>query len=410
LFFELAGRRLLARPMKGTAARGADAADDAARAAALQADPKNRAENLMITDLLRNDLSRVGSDVAVPALFAIETYPTVLQMTSTITATARDGITAADVLLRLFPCGSVTGAPKIRAMEVIAEVETGPRGAYTGSIGAIFANGDAVFNVAIRTLVLAPGADSARLGLGSGLVADSDAAAEWAECRQKSLFLAQRGVPDLVETMRVEAGLLPDLALHLARMAASAVFLGVVFDGLAVESAVIASVPVGFSGRLRLLVAALGGICVQLSPFPVAPAGVIDVAAVALPVAADDWRLRHKTTDRGFYDDARAAAGTFEVVLVHPDGAVTEGSFTSIFVPRDGVLVTPPLALGLLPGVLRARLVDTGQAVEGMLTLSDLAGGFFIGNALRGLMPARLQSDQTKTGLSAPAQTLSSRV
>jgi para-aminobenzoate synthetase/4-amino-4-deoxychorismate lyase len=119
--------------------------------------------------------------------------------------------------------------------------------------------------------------------------------------------------------------------------------------------------------------------------------------------------LRHKTTDRGFYDDARAAAGTFEVVLVHPDGAVTEGSFTSIFVPRDGVLVTPPLALGLLPGVLRARLVDTGQAVEGMLTLSDLAGGFFIGNALRGLMPARLQSDQTKTGLSAPAQTPSSR-
>ncbi|MBC7520417.1 MAG: chorismate-binding protein, partial [Sandarakinorhabdus sp.] len=390
LFFELKGRRLLARPMKGTAARGHDAADDAARAAALQADPKNRAENLMITDLLRNDLSRVGHDVQVPALFAIETYPTVLQMTSTITATAHAGVTAADVLMRLFPCGSVTGAPKIRAMEVIAEVETDPRGAYTGSIGAIFANGDAVFNVAIRTLVLAPGADSARLGLGSGLVADSEAAAEWAECRQKSLFLARRCVPDLIETMRVEVGLVPDLALHLARMAASAGFLGVVFDGSAVKSAVLASVPRGFSGRLRLLVSALGGICVQLSPLPVGPAGVVDVVAAAPPVAADDWRLRHKTTDRGFYDEARAAAGTFEVVLVRPDGAVTEGSFTTIFVRRGGALVTPPLALGLLPGVLRARLIDTGQAVEGVLTLADLAGGFFIGNALRGLMPARL--------------------
>jgi para-aminobenzoate synthetase/4-amino-4-deoxychorismate lyase len=391
LFFRLEGRRLTARPMKGTAARGHDAADDAARAAALQSDPKNRAENLMITDLLRNDLSRVGDDVQVPALFAIETYPTVLQMTSTITATAHDGIVAADVLARLFPCGSVTGAPKIRAMEVISVVETAPRGVYTGSIGAISADNDAVFNVAIRTLVMQLGAYTARLGLGSGIVADSEAAAEWDECRAKAAFLGRRGPPDLIETMRAEGGDLPDLERHLARMAESAGFFGVRFDPDAVRNAVLAAVSQGFSGRLRLLCAPSGAVCVQLSPAPGAIGGKAEVAAVALPVDSGDWRLRHKTTDRAFYDDARRASGAFEVVLARPDGQVTEGSFTSVFVERDGVLLTPPLSAGLLPGVLRARLIDEGRAREAELTLIDLADGFLIGNALRGLMPARLR-------------------
>jgi para-aminobenzoate synthetase/4-amino-4-deoxychorismate lyase len=387
LFFRLDGRRLMARPMKGTATRGGDAADDAARGVALQADPKNRAENLMIVDLLRNDLSRVGSDVAVPALFEVETYPTILQMTSTITATAHDGVAACDVLARLFPCGSVTGAPKIRAMEVIAAVEAGPRGAYTGSIGAISANGNAVFNVAIRTLVITGG--SARLGLGSGIVADSEAAAEWAECLAKSAFLGRRGAPDLIETMRAEAGELPDLERHLARMTASAGFLGLMFDAAAARKTVL-GVTQGFSGRVRLLAAPSGAISVQCSPLPLPPAEPVVVALVPLPVDAGDWRLRHKTTDRGFYDDARRAAGAFEVVLVRPDGGVTEGSFTSVFVERDGVLLTPPLAAGLLPGVLRARLIEEGRAREAVLTTYDLGGGFYIGNALRGLLRARL--------------------
>ncbi|WP_426162887.1 aminodeoxychorismate synthase component I [Sandarakinorhabdus sp. DWP1-3-1] len=390
LFFRLDGQALTARPMKGTAARGHDAADDAARAAALQADPKNRAENLMITDLLRNDLSRVGSDVRVPALFAIETYPTVLQMTSTVTAVAHPGVVAADVLARLFPCGSVTGAPKIRAMEVIAEVEAGPRGAYTGSIGAISTGGDAVFSVAIRTLVMAPGADAARLGLGSGIVADSDAGDEWAECLAKSAFLQRRGPPDLIETMRCEAGLLPDLERHLARMAASAGFFGWNLDVEAARDRVLAAVSDGISGRIRLIACSTGATAVQVSPLPAPLAGEVAVALARLPVDPADWRLRHKTGDRAFYDDARRAAGTFEVALVRADGWVTEGSFTSIFVERDDVLVTPPLALGLLPGVFRARLIAEGLAVEGMVTVADLAGGFYIGNALRGLMAARL--------------------
>jgi para-aminobenzoate synthetase/4-amino-4-deoxychorismate lyase len=389
LFFRMDGRRLMAKPMKGTAKRGGDAAEDMARAAALQADPKNRAENLMIVDLLRNDLSRVGSDVQVPALFEIETYPTVLQMTSTITATAHPGVAAADVLMRLFPCGSVTGAPKIRAMQVIADVEATPRGAYTGSIGAISADGDAVFNVAIRTLAMVPGAASARLGLGSGIVADSEAGAEWAECLAKAAFLGRRGVPDLIETMRAEAGVLPDLDRHLARMAASAGFLGLTFDADAARAAVLAAAA-GHSGRLRLLAAPSGAIAVQCSPAPPMPAGPVKVALVPLPVETDDWRLRHKTSDRGFYDEARVTSGAFEAVLVRCDGQVTEGSFTSVFVERGGVLLTPPLVAGLLPGVLRARLIDEGLAREAVLTADDLADGFYIGNALRGLMAARL--------------------
>ena len=390
LFFRMDGRRLTARPMKGTAPRGRDVVEDAALAAALQSDPKNRAENLMITDLLRNDLSRVANEVTVPALFAVETYPTVLQMTSTITAQARGGVTAADVLAQLFPCGSVTGAPKIRAMEVIAEVETAPRGVYTGTIGAISVNGDAVFNVAIRTLVLAPGAAEARLGLGSGIVADSETDAEWAECLQKSAFLARRAPPDLIETMLLARGNIADLSLHMARMAASARFLGGGFDRKAAETAVNAAVAGVENARVRLVAGPSGALCVQVSPLPMAPEGLVAVALVALPVAQSDWRLRHKTSDRSFYDDARRAAGTFEVVLQRPDGALTEGSFTSIFVERDGVLLTPPLELGLLPGILRARLLAEGRAVETVLTAADLANGFFIGNALRGLMAARL--------------------
>lgn len=390
LFFRLDGRRLTARPMKGTARRGRFAAEDAAQRDALAASPKNRAENLMITDLIRNDLSRVADAVSVPALFDVEAYPTVWQMTSTVTATARPGITAADVLAALFPCGSVTGAPKIRSLECLAQVEPAPRGAYCGTIGAVSANGDALFNVAIRTLALPAGGDVARLGLGSGIVADSDPADEWAECLAKAAFLTRRGPPDLIETMRVAAGALPDLALHLDRLAASAAHLGHAFDRSALERALPAAVA-GHDGRARLLLAPSGAWSLHLSAPPAPLPEPVEVALVPLPVAPDDWRLCHKTSDRAFYDEARRAAGTAEVIFVRPDGLVTEGSYTSLFVERGGRLLTPPAALGLLPGILRARLLAEGRAVEAPLCASDLAGGFLIGNALRGLLHARLR-------------------
>lgn len=393
LFFRLDGRTLTARPMKGTARRGRFAGEDDAMRAALAKSAKDRAENLMITDLIRNDLSRVAGSVEVPALFDVEAYPTVWQMTSTVTATARPGIVAADVLAALFPCGSVTGAPKLRSMEVLAEIESAPRGAYCGAIGAIAANGNALFNVAIRTLAMHPGDRTARLGLGSGIVADSVAGDEWAECLAKSAFLHRRAPPDLIETMRVDNGILTDLAWHLDRLADSAAHLGHRCDRAALERDLPAAAS-SHHGRARLLLAPSGAWSLQLSPPPANMAVPVPVDLVPLPVSSDDWRLCHKTSDRAFYDEARRASGAGEVIFVRPDGLVTEGSFTSLFVERDGRLLTPPAALGLLPGVLRARLIAEGRAVEAPLTEDDLAGGFFVGNALRGLMPAKLRASR----------------
>jgi para-aminobenzoate synthetase/4-amino-4-deoxychorismate lyase len=391
LFFALEDDRLTCRPMKGTAPRGATPEENRALAAALAGDAKQRAENLMIVDLMRNDLSRIAvpGSVAVPTLFAVETYPTVLQMTSTVTATLDPGRDAIDVIAALFPCGSITGAPKSRAMEVIAEVEAAPRGLYTGSIGRIDADGDAMFNVAIRTLAITDG--TASLGLGSGIVADSTAGEEWAECAAKGAFVTagQRRF-DLIETMAFdpEAGI-PRLERHLARMKASADALGFTFDRHDARNELqAATFRLRTARRIRLVLATSGAVAIEVSPLPAAPAGAVPVAVVPLPVAARDFRLRHKTSDRAFYDTARTASGAFEAIFVDPHGYLTEGSFTSLFVAREGTLVTPPLSRGLLPGVLRAELIDAGRAVEGELTPADLAGEFFIGNALRGLIPA----------------------
>jgi len=394
LFVSLAGGRLTAMPMKGTAARLADPEADRAAAAALAADAKNRAENLMIVDLLRNDLSRVAraGSVAVPKLFEVERYPTVHQMTSTVTADLAPGCAAVDVVERLFPCGSVTGAPKIRAMEVIADVEPGPRGLYTGAVGHIRPDGDAHFNVAIRTVTI-DAAGRARIGLGSGVVADSEAAAEYAECLAKGAFLdhARRDC-DLIETMRYEPeGGIRRIEFHMQRLRASARALGFTLDThLARDRLNMAVMPEAGARRVRLLLSRTGEVSVQVAPVPPAPAEPVTVRVVPLPVPVWDARLRHKTTDRSFYDAARAESGAFEVLFVRPDGRLTEGSFTSLFVPRDGRLVTPPLADGLLPGALRAELIASGEAVEAPLTIADLPETFAIGNSLRGLLRARL--------------------
>ncbi len=398
LFFTLADGAITARPMKGTAPRVAAA--DAAQAAALAADPKQRAENLMIVDLLRNDLSRVAvpGSVAVPALFEVETYPTVHHMTSTVTARLADGADAIDLLGALFPCGSVTGAPKIRAMEVIEELENSVRGPYTGSIGWLDPAGDAAFNVAIRTLVLNErmlddGGSSATLGLGSAIVADSTPEEEWRECLAKGAFVTQ-GMRrfDLIETMRFDAlDGLADLEHHLARIKASAEALGFAFDRHDVRNDLqAATFRLKDDARVRLRVGAKGGTAIEVSAPPPVPAQPVAVALAPLPVAPEDFRLRHKTSDRAFYDEARAAAGAFEVLFVDAAGFLTEGSFTTVFVERGGTLLTPPLSRGLLPGVLRARLIEQGRAIEADLVPADLADGFLIGNALRGLIGARL--------------------
>ena len=394
LFFTLESGRVTNRPMKGTATRGTTAQEDAANVADLAADPKQRSENLMIVDLLRNDLSRVSmaGTVKVPDLFTVETYPTVHQLVSTVTGTLQDGLEAVDVIRAIFPCGSITGAPKIRAMEIIAENEIAPRGVYCGSIGRIAADGDAAFNVAIRSMVMREGDTIAQLGLGSGIVADSDAASEWRECLAKGLFTATKRRFDLIETMRHDPheGVV-DLERHLDRLKASADALGFRFDRHDARNELQAAT-FGFGGgKLRLLLARSGAIAVEVSPMPDPPGEPVGVGIAPLPVAAEDFRLAHKTSDRAFYEQARVAAGAFEILFTDPDGFLTEGSFTSLFVEREGRLLTPPLSRGLLPGILRERLIAEGRAVEADLRVEDLAGGFLIGNALRGLMRARLQ-------------------
>ena len=274
-------------------------------------------------------------------------------------------------------------------MEIIRREETRPRGVYTGSIGAMDASGDAAFNVAIRTLTVRPGSDRATLGLGSGIVADSVADDEWRECLQKGRFIPSVAAFDLIETMRIEDGLLRDLPLHLDRLQRSASQFGFLFDRMRIVRSLEERAAAAGSGRLRVTLAHGGELAMQFEPVNDLPVNV-RVALVPLPVDRHDVRLRHKTTDRAFYDQAREQSGCTEVIFVDPDGFLTEGSFTNIFVRRDARLVTPPLGRGLLPGILRRKLIESGDAVEGGLVPRDLANGFFIGNSLRGLIAARL--------------------
>lgn len=391
LFFRIRDGAIEARPMKGTAKRYADPVEDQAAAARLGRDPKERAENVMIVDLLRNDISRVAEtgSVHVPALFSVETYPTLHALTSTVRARLGAGFDAVDALGALFPCGSITGAPKIRAMEIIDELESDARGAYTGSIGWLSPNGDAEFNVAIRTLAVCDG--RAELGLGSAVVADSSANGEWEECHAKGRFISAAAPSfELIETMRFEPALgLARLDLHLARLRASAATFGFRFDELELRAALDTALSGAPACVARLTLAESGAVSVTRRALP-ASIDMMQAALAPLPVRSSDFRLRHKTTLRDFYDDARAASAADEVIFFDADGFITEGGITNVFVERDGVLATPPLRRGLLPGVLRAELLVDGRAREIDLRREDLTGGFYLGNSVRGLAPARL--------------------
>jgi para-aminobenzoate synthetase/4-amino-4-deoxychorismate lyase len=419
LFFSLKGQEAKVKPMKGTRPRSKDPARDAALKQELATSEKDKAENLMIVDLMRNDLSRVAvaGSVTVSSPFDVETYPTVHQMVSSVRARLQDGKTAADLIGAIFPCGSITGAPKIRAMEWIDQVERDARGPYCGAIGRISApdsNGqsDAAFNVAIRTLRLTPienGQGTAVLGVGSAIVADSDAMAERRESEIKAGF-ARASSPDhraaqfdLIETMRFnpETGI-DLLEMHLERMKASARELGFEFDRHAARNQIQAlCFQLDRASKVRLLSSRRGAMALEASALPdIAEQSGQILSAIALPIPVDpgDWRLRHKTTDRGFYEEALEVArhaGADEALLLHDDGLMTEGCTTNIFVERDGVLLTPPAQLGLLPGVLRRSLIETGKAREANLSLDDLAqasatGELWLGNAVRGLVKARL--------------------
>ncbi|MEM8917346.1 MAG: aminodeoxychorismate synthase component I [Pseudomonadota bacterium] len=399
LFFASKGNRITARPMKGTAARLTDEAADADIRAELQSDPKQRAENLMIVDLLRNDLSRVASpgSVRVPELFHVETYPTIHQMTSTVQADLRPEYSGVDVLRHIFPCGSITGAPKIRAMEVIDELESDPRGIYCGSIGRVDANGDSAFNVAIRTFFLKQGEEKLSIGLGSGIVADSDRGDEWRECLAKGRFAkvgnsAEDPVAvDLIETMAFDpAHGIARLEAHLERMKASAAALEYEFDRHAARNNIQA---VTFHqeqpAMVRLMLSRSGMTAIELKPLPESLTEPVRCQLVPLQADAADYRLHHKTSDRRVYAANGLEAGVHPV-FVNADGHVTEGAIWNVFVERDGKLLTPPLQRGLLPGILRRELLEEGRAAETDLRAEDLADGFWLGNSVRGLVAARI--------------------
>jgi para-aminobenzoate synthetase/4-amino-4-deoxychorismate lyase len=405
LFFRVDGgrRTIRVKPMKGTAARGRTAAEDESCRRRLAADPKNRAENLMIVDLLRSDLGKVceiGS-IRVSDLFAVESHRTVLQMTSTIEGRLRSETTLSGVFKALFPSGSVTGAPKLRSMEIIAGLEEGPRGPYCGAIGFGSAGGDAVFSVPIRTLYRLAGESHWHFRVGSGIVWESEPVLEWQECLTKSAFVtSSSGRFEILETMLLDGELvLADE--HRQRMAASARFWGYPFseDAWSRVTGEIMATSGCEPARVRILLDEHGGLHVHTEPispepWPELPA---PVTLGRLTAAASDPFLFHKTTYRPWYNPAMAAirrGEIFDQIFVNASGEVTEGARSNVFVlGAEGVLVTPPVSSGLLPGILRQRLIDAGMCREQVLTPDDLrrAEHLYCGNSVLGLVPVSLR-------------------
>lgn len=395
LFFRAkADDRIVTRPMKGTMPRGLDSDGDVAQAARLAADEKNRAEHIMIVDLLRNDLGRICrmGAVQVEELFSVERYRTLLQMTSTISGVRRVGTGWYQVFEALFPSGSITGAPKIRTMEIIRELERNPRGVYTGAIGHIAPAGEAAFNVAIRTLVVENGV--ARMGVGGGIVADSSPEAEYRECQLKASFLTSPRMEfQLIETMLANEGGIELLAEHLDRLAASAAYFDFAFERQAVEAqieAFVRGLPRTTRSRVRMLLGASGALTFSHTPLEEGPAEIA-VRLSSSRVDSGDVFLHHKTTRRTLYDRelARAREDAFgEVLFLNERGELTEGAISTLFVRSGGHLLTPPLACGVLPGVLRRHILATDRTAEERVLLpGDLyaAEAVFLGNSVRGL-------------------------
>ena len=399
LFFRLDGTRLESRPMKGTAPRGLSAAQDQLQAESLQACAKNRAENLMIVDMVRNDLGRVArpGSVQTPALCRLEKYPTVWQLVSTVAAETDASV--ADIFAAAFPPASVTGAPKPRTMEIIAGLETSPRGIYTGAVGYLAPGRRAQFNVAIRTLLLDLRTRRAEYGCGGGIVWDSDCAAEQAECRAKARILsAPRRPPlELLETMLwTPADGIRLLEFHLARLRASAGYFDFPCDEPRLRAEIdslLRTLPPA-PQRLRLLLAADGTPTLQTSPLaPLASGPFFRVALARHPVDRTNVFLYHKTTCRRVYESAQADfPGNDDVILFNEDGEATESTIANLAVEIDGALCTPPVECGLLPGTARAELLARGVLRERRITLEELhtAARVFLLNSVRGLFPASL--------------------
>ena len=396
LFFDWLDDRILARPMKGTAPRGATAADDEALAAGLAASPKERAENVMIVDLIRNDLSRIARpfSVRVPRLFHLEALPTVWQMTSDVEALTRAGITLADVFTALFPCGSITGAPKVQAMRMIRHLEPQARGIYCGAVGVVRPGGHATFNVAIRTVTLR--GTAASCGIGSGITADAQAEGEWQEWRHKRAFLERASQPfELLETLALEDGALRDVPAHLARMADAAAHFAYPWASGRVADCLRQLVDAHLRGhwRVRLRLDARGQVQAEAYPLDLTPTPVRLRLATSALEEADSEFVRFKTTRRAHYDAfTPSEPGVFDTLLWNRRGELTECTRGNVALLLDGRWVTPALHCGLLGGIGRARWLREGRVTEAVVRVDELprVQALAFMNSLRGWLEAVL--------------------
>ncbi|WP_210546842.1 aminodeoxychorismate synthase component I [Rhodoferax sp. PAMC 29310] len=396
LFFDWHDDQILVRPMKGTAPRGASAADDETLAGKLRSTPKELAENVMIVDLLRNDVSRIATPFSVktPRLFQVETLPTVLQMVSDVAATTRPNTSLTDVFAALFPCGSITGAPKVRAMQMIKDLEPEARGVYCGAMGVVRPGGHATFNVGIRTVTLK--GPAALCGIGSGITFDATADAEWNEWRLKRGFLERASQPfNLLETLCLDNGQLRHAPAHLARLARAAAHFGYPLDATQLKkqlNQLATSHPSG-AWRVRAQLRRDGQVLTEAFALgPTLSPVLLQLADTAFEEADSEF-VRFKTTHRPHYDAyAPSQSGVFDTLLWNTRGEITECTRGNIALQLDGVWVTPPLSCGLLDGVGRAQCLFEGRLVEAMVRLDDLprVSALAFVNSLRGWVDAEL--------------------
>lgn len=399
LLFRLEGDHIESRPMKGTAARGLWFEDDERRAAALRQSEKDRAENVMIVDMVRNDLGRIAfpGSVETPELFTVERYPTVWQMTSSVRARTREPL--GRILAALFPAASITGAPKRRTMQIIRELETEPRRVYTGAIGYAAPGRQARFSVAIRTVLIHKPAGQMEYGVGGGIVWDSDPAREWEECQTKARALRpERREFDLYETLRWTPGegfwLLEG---HLRRIERSALFFGFAFDPRRAREALEAAArefPPDEMRRARLFVSRAGACRVEASALAPEALTFGPLALAAAPVDRQDVFLYHKTTLRGVYETAHARRPpeAADVLLYNEEGEITESTVANVAVELEGALCTPPVRCGLLGGVFRAGLLERGEAAERVIRIEEALASpaVYLMNSVRGMSKTRL--------------------
>ncbi|HOF62062.1 MAG TPA: aminodeoxychorismate synthase component I [Candidatus Latescibacteria bacterium] len=397
LFFTRHGDELESRPMKGTAARGRTLEEDLLMSEQLQASLKERAENVMIVDMVRNDFGRVArtGSVAAKRLFEIERYPTIWQMTSTVTARTEQRLQ--NVFRATFPPASITGAPKIRTTQIIADLETTRRNIYTGTIGFVTPGGDAQFNVAIRTALIDRTTGKAEYGAGSGIVWDSDAESEWEECETKAKVLsAETPEFQLLETMRWQPRSGYYLkTYHLRRLTESARYFGFRVDMREVrrELRSFARTLPRKAQRIRLLVHKSGTISLEAFPLDRRIGNNLIVAVARKPVPTSDVFVYHKTTNRRVYESAmKENPRCRDVILWNEKGEVTESTVANVFVDIGGRLFTPPVACGLLGGTMRAHLISTGRVTERVISISELLRSpvVYLGNSVRGMYRVRV--------------------